>query len=370
MTSGRVVVVGGGVLGTMHALAALDRGFDVVHLERERAPRGASVRNFGLIWVSGRAPGPELDLALAARRHWEEVGRRFSEVGFRPNGSLTVARTPEERAVLEAVVAREDASARGLTLVEPDEGRRINPALGGDLVAALHCSADAAVEPRRALGALRAGCEATGRYHWLPGREVTAVGEASVTDASGASHAGDLVVLCTGACHSGVIGEILTGCPVRRVRLQMLETEAIEAVVTTSLADGDSLRYYPAFDVPELGTLGPQDEVAAEWDAQLLMVQRQHGGLTIGDTHASAEPFAFDLDDAPTHHLLATAGRLLGQPLPPVARRWAGVYSQLIPGAGDALYLRVAMTRAVQLVTGPGGRGMTLAPAIAAESFT
>jgi hypothetical protein len=50
-----VVVVGGGVLGFMHALEARRRGHPVTHLEREAGSRGASVRNFGLIWVSGRA---------------------------------------------------------------------------------------------------------------------------------------------------------------------------------------------------------------------------------------------------------------------------------------------------------------------------
>jgi glycine/D-amino acid oxidase-like deaminating enzyme len=69
----RVVVAGGGVLGLMHALAARRRGFEVVHLEREPAPRGASVRNSGLIWVSGRAAGAELDLALRARARWGEI---------------------------------------------------------------------------------------------------------------------------------------------------------------------------------------------------------------------------------------------------------------------------------------------------------
>jgi glycine/D-amino acid oxidase-like deaminating enzyme len=54
----RVIVVGGGVLGMMHAATARQRGCQVVHLEREPGSRGATVRNFGLMWVSGRAPGP------------------------------------------------------------------------------------------------------------------------------------------------------------------------------------------------------------------------------------------------------------------------------------------------------------------------
>src|ERR1700685_1038680 len=57
----------------MHALQARLRGLDVIHLERQRAARGASVRNFGLVRVSGRAPGPELALAQRARTLWEEL---------------------------------------------------------------------------------------------------------------------------------------------------------------------------------------------------------------------------------------------------------------------------------------------------------
>ena len=63
-----MVIVGGGVLGTMHAVMARRRGFSVVHLEREPEARGASVRNFGLVWVSGRRAGPELALALREGR--------------------------------------------------------------------------------------------------------------------------------------------------------------------------------------------------------------------------------------------------------------------------------------------------------------
>jgi glycine/D-amino acid oxidase-like deaminating enzyme len=42
------------------------------------------------------------------------------------------------------------------------------------------------------------------------------------------------------------------------------------------------------------------------------------------------------------------------------------VYSQV---TGSELYYRSQIAPGVILVTGPGGRGMTLAPAIAEESF-
>jgi FAD dependent oxidoreductase TIGR03364 len=366
VASGRVVVVGGGVLGTMHARAALERGWEVVHLEREAEARGASVRNFGLIWVSGRDPGPELDLALRARALWEEIGAAVPDTGFRGCGSLTVARSDGELAVLEAAASAADAETRGFTLLTTRDVRDRFPAIAGELAGALHCSLDAAVEPRCATAAVRRWCETHDGYRWLPRREVVDVGEGHVVDDQGTTHTGDRVVLCTGAAHRGLLGELLSAAPIRRVRLQMLETEPLATPITTAVADGDSLRYYPAF-APWRSRLQAQDALAEQWEAQLLLVQRSDGSLTIGDTHASAEPFAFDVDEAPYRHLLATASAILGAQLPPVARRWAGVYSQVTDA--EQIYLRAPVATGVELVTGPGGRGMTLSPAIAEESF-
>ena len=104
-----VVVVGGGVLGFMHALEARRRGHAVTHLEREPGSRGASVRNFGLIWVSGRAGGPELDLARRARARWAEIAAEVPGTGFRPNGSLTLARDDAELGLLKEAATRPDA---------------------------------------------------------------------------------------------------------------------------------------------------------------------------------------------------------------------------------------------------------------------
>ena len=99
----------------------------------------------------------------------------------------------------------------------------------------------------------------------------------------------------------------------------------------------------------------------------VLMVQRLDGGLTIGDTHSYAEPFDFDLDEDSYDHLRAKAESLLGTALPPTRRRWAGVYSQVT--GGPELYFRSQVAPGVVLVTGPGGRGMTCAPAIAEQTF-
>ncbi|MEV5773424.1 TIGR03364 family FAD-dependent oxidoreductase [Streptomyces antimycoticus] len=364
----RVIVVGAGVVGTMHAWHAVERGHEVVQIERETEARGASLRNFGQIWVSGRAGGEELDTALRARELWEDIGGRVPALGFRPNGSLTPVRGALELAVAEAAVARADATARGYKLLTADEARALNPALRGEFDAALHCERDAAVEPRTAQLALRAELLKSPRYTFLPGREVREViGERAVRDDHGEAHTGDAVVLCTGAWLGGLVRELAgPDLPVRRIRLQMMQTDPLGEPLTTSIADADSFRYYPAYASPaleELNARQPQADTAEEHRVQLLMVQRADGGLTIGDTHEYEHPFAFDTLEDPYDHLTGVVESLLGRPLPKIRRRWAGVYAQCTDTS--RVVHRQRVRDGVWLVTGPGGRGMTCSPAIA-----
>src|SRR5207245_1593286 len=128
----RIVVIGGGVLGTMHAAELIGTGHEVVQLEREPEARGATVRNFGLVWVSGRS-APELRITLRARELWERIGADVPGVGFRPCGSLTVLRSEAELAVAKQLAAAPDAAERGVTVLDEGETRRLNPALRGEL---------------------------------------------------------------------------------------------------------------------------------------------------------------------------------------------------------------------------------------------
>lgn len=362
----RVIIVGAGVLGTMHAWEAVRRGWDVVLLDRDPEPRGATVRNFGLVWVSGRAVGDELESSLRARELWERVGRAVPGVGFRPDGSLTVVRHPAEVAVLEEVCARRDAGERGVRMLDPDEARRVNPALRGTFLAAMHCTSDAVVEPREVLPSLREHLRSTGDLAFLGGRTALEVDAGVVVDQTGTRHAGDLVLVCPGAAGHDTIAGLPGDAPLRRVRLQMLQTAPLGDRCTTALADGDTLRYYPAFRTPALASLPEPTPAVARYGTQLLVAQRSDGRLTVGDTHEYDEPFAFDLAEAPYEHLAQRVSELLGRPLPAVERRWSGVYAQALD---EALCWRSELRPDVWVVNGPGGRGMTLAPALAEETW-
>jgi len=364
----RTVVVGGGILGTTHALAALLRGAHVVHLERDLIPHGATVRNFGLVWVSGRAEGAELALALRSRALWQEIGEAVPGVGFRANGSLTLLNSEDEMKVAERALAREDAGVREFELLSHDGVLNRNPALEGKFEAGLYCGRDAVVESRIALGALREWMSNTGRYEFHPGRELVGMSDYEVVDHRGEHHRGDQVWLCLGATLSGFAAELFEYEPLHRVRLNMAETEPLSRTLTTSVANGDSFRYYPGFRADAADLLDAQEPLASQYAIQLLCQQRLHGGLTIGDTHEADAPGLFETLDAPMNLITAAARELVGDDLPPIERRWSGVYHQVDP-VNNEIYYRRDFARGVSAVTGAGGRGMTLAPAIAEESF-
>jgi FAD dependent oxidoreductase TIGR03364 len=262
----------------------------------------------------------------------------------------------------------DDAGVRQWELLDAPGAREANPELSDKVIGALYCGADGIVEPRAAVSSIRENLLGRSGYEWLPGRTVVELADGAVRDDAGAWHRGDMVFICTGATYSGLIAQYVETPRTRRVRLQMLETAPYPGHLTTALADGDSMRYYPAFDLPGRSVLGAQEPIAAEARAQLLLVQRLDGSLTIGDTHEYDEPFAFDVQEDIYDYLLATAGSLLRGELPPVRRRWAGVYSEVLDKQRH-LYWREELLPRVEVVSGPGGRGMTCSPAIAEESI-
>ena len=369
-----VAIVGAGICGLAHALAAARRGKRVVVIDRDAQANGASVRNFGLVWVSGRAAGPELTLALRARELWEQIAGHSPAVGFRPDGSVTVARHPAELALMAEAASQPDAGQRGFELLDADGVRAANPAVRGEILGGLRCTRDAVVEPGLVLGALRRTLEATGRYSWLPRRQVVDVesvgdGAAVAVDHLGGRHGGSAVLLCIGDRLTGLghrVGATLAAAPLRKCRLQMMQTAPADERLTTALADADSMRYYPAFDLPGRDGLPEPSATTSAWGMQLLLVQRAAGGLTIGDTHSYDEPFDFAVEDHLYDDLTARAEAVLGWTLPPVVRRWAGVYT----GATDGRPVyRTTIDPGIVVVTGPAGRGMTLSPAIAEETW-
>ena len=150
-----LAIVGAGICGLAHALAAARRGKRVVVIDRDAAANGASVRNFGFVTVTGQQAGECWRRAMRSRDVWAEVAPQAG-IATPQRGLLMVARRPEALAVLEAFAATRDG--RGLPAAAP--GAR-SPTYGeglrtGDFAGALYSPHEIRVESREAIPKLAA----------------------------------------------------------------------------------------------------------------------------------------------------------------------------------------------------------------------
>ena len=149
-----VAVVGAGICGLAHALAAARLGKRVVVVDRDTHANGASIRNFGFITVTGQQRGECWRRAMRSRDVWLEVAGAAG-IDILQRGLLTIARRPEARAVLEEFMTSDMAA--GCRLLEPgeidDQGEGLR---SGDFAAALYSPHEVRVESREAIPKLAA----------------------------------------------------------------------------------------------------------------------------------------------------------------------------------------------------------------------
>ena len=90
-----VVVIGGGIVGVMTGWFLQQRGLKAVVVEKGRIAGEQSSRNWGWIRQQGR-DFAELPIMMESLRLWQGFSLRLPGLGFRQEGVVYLARTPEE----------------------------------------------------------------------------------------------------------------------------------------------------------------------------------------------------------------------------------------------------------------------------------
>ena len=177
-----LVVVGAGIVGLAHALAAAGAACGS-SFDREAEAIGASVRNFGFVTVTGQQAGECWRRALRSRDVWLEVAPHAG-IAVEQQGLLVVAQRPEAMVVLEAFRATEMGAACEL-LDEPRPGAHGDVLADGPIEGALWSPHERRVESRHAIPKLARWLD---RAHGVTFRRQTLVkacGTAVVTTTAG-----------------------------------------------------------------------------------------------------------------------------------------------------------------------------------------
>lgn len=364
-------VVGGGIVGLAHALAAAKRGDRVVLFERDDFAVGASIRNFGMIWSIGQQRGAIYERALRSREIWLEVAAKTGLWAAR-TGSLHLAHHPDEVAVLEEFLAiTPPARERGAKMITAQETlERSSVARGDGLLAAMWSPTELNVDPRHAIPAVAEHLAAEYGVDIRFGTTVRGISLPGVSTTAGDWEA-DRVFVCSGNDFETLYPEVFAQETLLRCKLQMLRTgpQPGGRQLGPMLCGGLTLLHYAAFDdctsKEQLAArMGEQMPFHRENGIHVLLSQTADGRLTIGDSHAYAktlDPFESEEINRAILDYLGTFAQL---PNPEITERWTGYYPSLRDGRTDLI---VEPEPGVTVVNGVGGAGMTLSFGLAEE---
>mgnify|MGYP006275712135 FL=1 len=361
-----LAVVGAGILGLAHALAAARAGLRVVVIDRDAQARGASIRNFGFVTVTGQAAGACWRLARRSRALWAEVAAAAG-LPVLQRGLLVTARRPEAEAVIDAFLATE--MGQGCRRLTAPEARRYAPLAPG-VTAALYSPHELRVESREALPRLAAWLAEAHGVAFRRGVTVHAVDPPGVETSAGPLEA-EAVVVCPGDATTGLFAEIFAARGVTRCKLQMMRIrpERPAPLATAVMSDLGLARYAGYAALPEAAALAARldAEQAAQRAAgiHLIAVQSADGSLVVGDSHvygAAPDPFGEARVDA---LILDELGAVLDLGPSAVTERWCGTYAW----APDGWLLTEAPADRVRLVVVTAGCGASTAFGIAEQTI-
>jgi len=358
------IIIGGGIVGLAHALAASRAGLRVAVVERNARAIDASIRNFGFITITGQQAGITWRRALRARDVWADLLARAG-IELHHRGLLVAARRKEALAVLEEFAAGPmGAGCRVLGRAEIAAG---GPALRDDLLGALHSPHELRVESREAVGQLTAFLAAQG-VTFLNRVAAQAVAEGLVETSVGTLFAPHIVV-CPGTDLATLFPDILARRQITLCKLHMMRVAdpgwRLPGAVMSDLGLVRYLGYAGCASLPAL-EMRLRDEQPQELadGVHLIVVQGSDGSLVVGDSHHysdAPDPFQPAAVDA---LILGELSAVLNLPAPRVVERWVGVYP-----SGPEVCFTEAPLSGVRLVLVTSGTGASTAFGLAEETI-
>ncbi len=354
-----LLVVGAGIIGLATAYAACQRGLRVAVVERHAHCTGASVRNFGLVCVTGQRRGEHHQRAQRSRALWSTVAAQAG-IAIQHTGLHLLAQRPEAAQLLEAFL-QTDMGA-GCQLLSRAEAARQLPWLQ-DGQAVLHSPHECRVESRLALPQLARWLAQTQGVDMFWNTAVHGIELPHIHTSQGVLRASHCVV-CPGHDMQTLYPQALSAAGMRVCSLQMLRVQPAQPLRLSAavMSDLSLLRYEGFADLPEAAALKNrlQTEQAEHLahGIHLIAVQSADGSLVVGDSHVygpAEVPFALQQRD---DLIWSELQRVLRLPGAHISERWTGHYAS---AAEPVFKQRLAPGVALGVVTSGTGASVAFA---------
>jgi FAD dependent oxidoreductase TIGR03364 len=369
-----VIVIGAGVLGTFHAYFAAQMGLKSILIERNSFPSGASTRNFGMVVQTIVETEGEWPTFVRASREIYQSIQEEHDIGVQSNGSLYIASTEIERAVLEEFTQMH-SQAYNCSYFNANEALSRYPFIKAPYChGALHFPDDLTLDPRRMLRQFIPFIVQKKLIEYIPQTTIVSVESSDqhcvVKDAAGNVYTADQIFVCSGADYRTLFPEYFRKSGLRICKLQMMQTESQpQYTLPHAILSGLSIRRYPAFkSTPSYTSLAekPIDASIQSYGIHLLFKQTSDGSVIIGDSHEySAFQDANVAEEFTNCHIneaiLQYGQQMISMPSWRIQTMWNGYY--LIHPERE-VYTETINDK-IHIVTGIAGKGMSTGPGFA-----
>jgi FAD dependent oxidoreductase TIGR03364 len=362
------IVIGGGAIGTFHALHLLRAGKTVVQIERHSKPYSSTVQNFGQVVASGMKRGFWQEMGFRSTEIYKELQQHI-DLGIRNNGSLYVASTPEEFQVLVETAEYFASIGYPNTLLSKAETLAKQPYLQTNYVqGGLFFPTEVTAEPRFTIYQIQQLLSSFNNYKLVTNTFINNVEEGSngvvVTDAYGTKYLTEKVFVCTGGEFRALFPQLFLTSNLMLVKLNMLLTEPMpEIKLPGSILTGLTIRRYDGFkSAASYAKLKPEEvsQSLKDYGVHILFKQALDGSIIIGDSHEYAdagneESLDFFNDNHINDLMLNEAKRILNLPSWAIRYQWNGFYAQ---HKTEEVFTHT-IGKNIHICCGIGGKGMT-----------
>jgi glycine oxidase len=165
-----VIIAGGGVIGASIAWRLARNQVRVLLLDAAaKIGSEASSAAAGMLTPGGEfdQPSPMLDFAIGSLAQYDDFVDAIQAdsglpIGFRRTGAVQIALNEAELESLSRRAAFQRTAGIPSAVLTPDELRALVPMVRADAIGAVHYTAEAIIDPRSLMTALRAACVARG----------------------------------------------------------------------------------------------------------------------------------------------------------------------------------------------------------------
>lgn len=144
----KVIVVGGGLIGTSTAYYLAKSGAKVTLIDAKDIAAGTSGACDRAIMLQSKMPGPTLDLAIRSAKLYENLEEELEmNLEYRKSGGMIIIETMEEKEAMISMVKRQQSAGIDVKLISGEEAREHQPGLSVDLIGSTWWEDDAEVNP-------------------------------------------------------------------------------------------------------------------------------------------------------------------------------------------------------------------------------